>query len=162
MQTTVPLEAGIHMPVGTQIEWSTNPPVTGMHYPIWAAWDRDYATLERGYYVHNLEHGGIVFLYNCPQDGGCPDVVAQLDDVARGFSTDDACEAPVRNRMVVTADPLLPEGVQVAAAAWGVMYTASCFDPYVLTFARGHYNHAPEDLCNDGANLGGTFLDPAM
>ena len=114
--------------------------------------------LPRGYYVHNLEHGAIVFLYNCP--AGCPDVVAQLDDIARAFPSDSTCEAPVRSRVLVTSDPLLPDGVQVAAVAWNVLYTASCFDPYVNQFAARHYNHGPEDLCSDGANFGGTFLDP--
>ncbi len=158
VQTTVDGEPGIHMPQGSEIVWSTNPPVTGAHYPVWAAWDRDYPMLERGFYVHNAEHGGIVLLYNCP--AGCPDVVTQLEDVVRAAAVDAGCTAPVRNRMIVTSDPLLPDGVQVAAVAWRTLYTASCFDPYVQTFAKIHYNRAPEDLCNEGIGLGGTFIEP--
>jgi hypothetical protein len=151
-------EPALHVPIGSAITWSTNPPATGMHFPIWAKWDHHYTALDRGYWIHNAEHGGIVLLYRCPE--GCPDVVDALISVARSFSPDPACAAPVRNRLLVVADPLLPEGVQVAAAGWNATYTASCFDPYVKIFATAHYRKAPEDLCNDGADLGGTPIEP--
>ncbi|MCW5808149.1 MAG: DUF3105 domain-containing protein [Deltaproteobacteria bacterium] len=157
-QTRVEDELGVHVPIGSAIEWSTNPPVTGPHFPIWAAWDREYTELPRGHYVHNLEHGGIVLAYNCPD--GCPDVVEKLRTIVREFDADVLCNAPVRNRFVVTGDPLLPAGVQVAALSWDAMWTGGCFDPYVRTFAGTHYRRAPEDLCVDGANLGGTLIVP--
>jgi hypothetical protein len=156
--TDVPNQPGIHVAIGSSIQWSSNPPATGMHYPMWARWDRHYTSLDRGFYIHNAEHGGVVFLYNCPTD--CPDVVAQLIDSVRTFSADDSCSAPVRNRMLVVADPMMPADVQVAAVAWNAVYTASCFDPYIQTFARNHYNRAPEDLCIDGIDAGGTVIDP--
>jgi hypothetical protein len=154
----VPGESAVHVQVGTSINWSTNPPATGQHYPLWARWDQHYAALERGYWVHNAEHGGIILLYRCPD--GCPDVVASLIDVARAFPSDGSCRAPVRNRLIVAADPLLPEGVQVAAVGWNATYTASCFDPYVEAFALDHYNDGPEDLCGDGVERGGTSIEP--
>jgi hypothetical protein len=66
----------------------------------------------------------------------------------------------VRNRLIVAADPLLPADVQVAAVGWNITYTASCFDPFIQGFAAAHYNDGPEDLCNDGVDRGGTFIDP--
>ncbi|HTL34651.1 MAG TPA: DUF3105 domain-containing protein [Kofleriaceae bacterium] len=146
--------SGMHVEPGTDIQWTNNPPTSGSHYPTWAAWDRSYAQLPRGYYVHNAEHGGVIFLYHCDPD--CPDVVASLLDAARHMTADSACISPITKRVIVTSDPLLPDGVQVAAVAWNAAYTASCFDPYVSQFAREHYAHAPEDFCNDGANLSGT------
>jgi hypothetical protein len=156
-ETVVPNEQGIHVAGGTEIAWSTNPPVTGMHFQVWGAWDREYAMLPRGNYVHNLEHGGIVLLHNCP--AGCPDVVEQLRQVVRDFDTDSTCAAPLRNRFIITGDPLLPEGIQVAALSWNNLWTAGCFDPHVNVFAAAHYNEAPEDLCVDGANFGGTMIE---
>lgn len=156
--TLIANEKGIHVPVGSPVEWSTNPPATGMHYPVWAQWDREYAMLDRGFWVHNAEHGGIILLYRC--DAGCPDVVASLRTSARAVAVDPKCEAPIRNRVILTADPLLPDGVQVAAVGWNRIYTASCFDPYVDTFARESINRGPEDLCTEGASLNGTFIDP--
>lgn len=152
----LPSEAGVHVPIGTSIQWSSNPPAIGAHYPTWAGWDRNYAGLERGYYVHNLEHGGIVLLYNCP--GGCPEIVENLLDVVRTAKVDPTCEGTVRNRMLVVQDPLMPAEVKVAALAWGQVYTASCFDPFVATFAHTRYRRGPEDLCNDGVPMSGAII----
>jgi hypothetical protein len=151
-------EDALHVPVGSPIEWSTNPPATGMHYAVWAKWDRHYTALDRGYWVHNAEHGGVILLYRCPE--GCPDVVDALLAVAGSFPSDDACQAPVRNRLIVVADPLLPPEVQVAAVGWNALYTASCFDPYIETFAAARYGKGREDLCLDGTSLGGTAIEP--
>ena len=151
-------EPGVHMPIGTPIQWSSNPPAIGAHYPIWAGWDRQYQALDRGYYVHNLEHGGVVLLYNCP--GGCPDVVTALVDVARTADPDDTCDAPVRHRILVVGDLLMPPEVQVAAVAWGQVYTATCFDPYVATFTHARYRHGTEDTCADGNPMNGSLISP--
>ncbi|MDB4961891.1 MAG: hypothetical protein JWP01_1890 [Myxococcales bacterium] len=156
--TTVPAETGSHVPVGTPIEWSTDPPATGTHFGAWAGWNRHYPRLDRGYYVHNAEHGGIVLLYNCPT--GCQDVVDSLLDVARNAEPDPQCTGVVRNRIIVAADPLLPPDVQVAAVSWTTLYTASCFDPYVTTFTRNRYRRGPEDTCADGTPLNGSLIAP--
>jgi hypothetical protein len=155
---TIENGTGMHVDTGTNIEWTHNPPTSGPHFPAWAAWDRQYTTLPRGYYVHNAEHGGIVLLYRC--DAGCPDVVAQLLTAARNMASDSMCQNPITKRVIVTSDPELPAGVQVAAIAWEHAYTASCYDPYVETFARDHYAKAPENFCSDGLNLGGTLIGP--
>jgi hypothetical protein len=147
-----------HVPVGSPIDFTNNPPDSGPHFPIWAAWDKQYPALQRGYYVHNAEHGGIVLLYNCDPD--CPDVVASLVDVARNMAPDPMCVAPITKRVILAEDPELPPGVQVAAVAWNYAYTASCFDPYVAKFAKDHYAHGPENFCNDGASFGGTPIEP--
>lgn len=147
-----------HVAMGSTIAWTNNPPTSGPHYDLWAAWDRQYAELPRGNYVHNAEHGGIILLYHC--DPACPEVVDALLAVARGMPADPMCAAPVTKRVLVTADPLLPAGIQVGAIAWNHAYTATCYDDYVATFASDHYAKAPENLCVSGANLGGTLIGP--
>jgi hypothetical protein len=151
-------EPGVHEPIGTAISWSSNPPATGAHFPIWAGWDRHYQQLERGYYVHNLEHGGVVLLYNCP--AGCPDVVDSLVTLVREANPDPSCDGVVRHRLIVAGDHLLPDGVQVAAVAWDHLYTASCYDPYVATFLREHYGRGTEDTCADGSPMAGSLIAP--
>jgi hypothetical protein len=155
---TVRGEPGIHMLDGTNIEWSSNPPATGAHYPQWAGWDRSYLNLNRGNWMHNAEHGGVILLWNCPD--GCQDVVDQLIDVARNASSDPTCTSPVTKRVIIARDLLLPETVQVAAVAWNTYYTASCFDPYVATFVHEHYRRGPEDTCAEGAPFGGVPIEP--
>jgi len=150
--------SGAHVPQGSLIEYPTNPPASGPHFPIWAAWDRSYSSLDRGFWMHNVEHGAIVLAHRC--DEGCPDELAQLEDVVRALPTDALCTAPVRNRAIIVADPLLPDGIRFAAVAWGVTYTASCVDPDALqTFSDDFYARAPEDFCTNGASLGGTFIE---
>jgi len=153
----VPEDPGLHVPQGSSIEWSTNPPASGSHFPVWAAWDRSYPVLDRGFWLHNAEHGAVVFAYRCDTD--CPDVIAQLEGVVRAMPVDPQCVAPVRHRAVVVADPLLPGDRQVAAVAWGKIYLASCVDPEaLLTFVDDFYGRAPEDTCANGASLGGTAI----
>lgn len=150
-------EAGLHVTPGTAISWSSNPPATGKHYPSWAGWYRSYSSLERGYWMHNAEHGGVILLYRCPD--GCADDVAGLIAVAQARPQDSACAPPVRSRMMVVADPMLPEGTKIAAVAWNAYYTATCLDPEALAaFIDAHYARAPEDLCGDGLAMGGTRL----
>ncbi len=155
--TTFVPEPGDHVAPGTALTWPTNPPVSGNHFNAWVAWNRHYEELDRGYWVHNAEHGGVILLYNCPQ--GCPEVVASLLDVVRSSRVDPKCEAPVRNRLIVAADRLLPADVQVAAVGWSVHYQASCFDPYVAQFARDRQGQGPEDTCAAGIPLVGTPIN---
>jgi hypothetical protein len=155
---TVAEAGGRHVPIDTDITWSSNPPASGPHYQNWARWDREYASLDRRYWLHNVEHGGLALLYNCPD--GCPDVVEALRTRVRERPVDPTCGGQVYNRMLIAADPLLPDGVKVAAVAWDVLYTDSCVDPYLELFVTQRYNRAPEDLCAEGIELGGTFIAP--
>jgi len=148
-------DPGIHVPTGSDIQWSTNPPASGAHYPIWAAYDRSYVSLERGFWVHNAEHGALVLAYRC--DVACPDVIAGLEGVVRALPVDSKCQGGVKTRALVVADPLLPADMQVFAIAWGSLYTATCVDPDAIqAFSHDFYGSGPEDTCAEGASLGGT------
>jgi hypothetical protein len=150
---TPPLLAPQHVAIGSDITWSSNPPSSGPHYPIWAAY-RAYTTpVPRGYYLHDEEHGGLVLLYNCaagPID--CNEIQAKLQQVSDALPDDPLCiqrAQGVRVRVVITPDPLLD--VPVAAATWGWTYRAECFDLQSLVdFARAHYGNGREALCDDG------------
>ncbi len=140
-----------HVPIGSTIQWDSNPPSSGDHYPIWAAYQEYTTPVPRGYYVHDLEHGAIVFLYNCG-DAGCPDVVKTLQAASDAIPDDPLCTSAgqgVRVRTVITPDPLIE--VPVAAAAWGWVYKAHCADlPTLRDFALAHYGQGREVLCGDG------------
>jgi hypothetical protein len=147
---TPPLLAAIHVAPGTDIQWDSNPPSSGSHYPEWAAYGVASTVVPRGNYVHDLEHGAIVLLYNCG-DAGCPDVVSALQAVSEAIPDDPLCVGQgTRVRTLITADPLID--VPVAAAAWGWTYTAACVDlPTLTQFALAHYGHGPETTCAPGA-----------
>jgi len=151
-----PLLPPIHVPIGTVIEWNSNPPSSGPHFPIWAAYQAYTTPVPRGYYLHNEEHGAIVLLYNCalaaPGGLDCDTIQSQLQQVSDALPDDPFCldhDAGLRVRTVITPDPLLD--VPVAAAAWGWTYKAQCFDLQTLVaFARAHYAQGREDFCNNG------------
>jgi uncharacterized protein DUF3105 len=135
--------------------YGTKPPSSGNHYPIWADFKTYTTPVPWGHLVHDLEHGAIVIVYNCP--GGCPDEVARAQamidglpfpltpadvDVADGF----ACVAPTKHRMVLAPDPTLD--VRWAASAWTWTLRSSCFDEATFgDFAKAHYAKAGENFC---------------
>jgi hypothetical protein len=150
---TPPTLPGTHVPIGSHIDWSSNPPSSGPHYPIWAAYKEYKTPVDLGYLVHDLEHGAILFLYRCDDPAGCPAVAAALVQAAAAIPDDPLCAAQtagaVRVRAVIAPDPLLD--VPVAAASWGWTYKAACVDlPTLVDFARAHYGNSPEKICADG------------
>ena len=71
----------VHVAIGTHVEYDSNPPSSGPHYPVWAAFQTWPTVLQREYYVHDMEHGAVVLLYKCDHAaggaaGGCADTVA--------------------------------------------------------------------------------------
>ena len=140
-----------HVAIGTHVDYDSNPPSSGPHYPIWAAYQVWDTPIQREYYVHDLEHGAIVFLYKCPDGGGCPDIVDAFKKASDAIPDDPVCSGSgVRVRTVITPDPLI-QG-PIAAAAWGWTYNAECIDlPSLTQFAKDHYGQGPEQLCANGA-----------
>ncbi|MFV8751977.1 DUF3105 domain-containing protein [Nannocystaceae bacterium ST9] len=128
-------ESVAHVPTTTAIEWNHNPPHSGEHFPIWADKGEYAEPVERGYWVHNLEHGWIVLAYDCPE--GCE---AELE-VLRAVMA-----ARPDLSMVLTPDPLL-EGARFAAISWTWVHE---FDTPVLDellcFVDQHYDNAPESI----------------
>jgi hypothetical protein len=151
-----------HVTLGSAVDYSSNPPAGGDHYPYWATWGIHDDVVPVEYFVHNEEHGGLVVVYNCPN--GCPDIVAQLTDLVNAQPIDPICveqgewanDAGIPNRMVMTSDPSLD--VPVAAAGWGWTYKESdpCVDVASLqAFITAHYGVGR--LCAtlpDGGGLG--------
>lgn len=160
---TYSVETGTHVPIGSFIDYPTNPPYGGPHYPVWATWGAHQKALPPGYWVHNLEHGGVVFLYRCASRAACPDLAAKVEAVAAALPADPLCKAegePTNARVVVVPDPDLPEGVQVAAAAWGWTLVSRCLDPEPMrNFYLAHFGHTYEDICYQGL-VGEDVPDP--
>jgi len=145
-----PLEPSPHVPVCIPIAYSTNPPTSGPHYPIWAAFKTYDAAVPRGFYVHDLEHGAIVITYNC--NPSCDAELAQLATFLDTLPADPLCVAPLKSRIVVTPDPHLD--VRFAASAWGFSLRSNCFDLTPLgTFISDHYAMASENSCFDGVDV---------
>lgn len=131
-----------HVSLPTPIEYEDIPPANGSHRGEWARWG-EYEYLPPQRWVHNLEHGGIAFLYH-----PCAD--AELVDELREFARSRPEDAGGDFRWVMTPFPELPTAV--AAVSWNWTYEAECVDRADMDqFTANHYRRAPEDVRGDGA-----------
>jgi hypothetical protein len=136
-----------HLTEGTQIAYCSNPPSSGDHYPVWAAFQEYSAPVEWPYLVHSMEHGAVVLLYNCDAQG-CPEIVDQLKKVRDNAAPDPLCATGTK-RIIIAPSTTIP--TKVAAAAWGKTYQAACVDMATLeAFVRDNYAKGPENICAAG------------
>jgi uncharacterized protein DUF3105 len=137
-----------HLTLCSDVSYDTNPPSGGAHYAIWPAFQTYDFPLPAGVLVHALEHGAIVFWYNCPE--GCPDEVAEVEAFIAAEPADPLCVGtPAARRAVLVPYPEL--ATRWAASSWGYALTADCFDPEAFgAFYTDHYGRGRESLCNAG------------
>lgn len=63
IETFLP-EGRVHVPVGTFVDYHTDPPTSGNHYPAPQGGGFFEISIAPGYLVHSLEHGGVVIYYD--------------------------------------------------------------------------------------------------
>jgi len=149
-----------HVPSIEGMTFSSNPPSSGPHCPVWGAWTsyQPPIHLPRCNYIHNLEHGGIVILFR--ETAPNPALQAWMNGVLARLTQDPDCPIP---RIVVTADPQIDSAI--AAVAWGATFKVECTSPEVadglVDFVTRHWGkrgRAPEaHLCTDGVSRGVSF-----
>ena len=124
------------------------PPHGGPHYPVWAAFQSYDFPISHGYLIHSMEHGAVIFYYNCPS--GCSDEVVQAKALIEQQPTDPLCaDTGVERRAILVPDPTLD--VPWAASAWGYTLRADCFDAEQFArFYSEHYAKSPENICAAG------------
>lgn len=130
---TLSIETAAH--INGPIAYPDTPPAGGNHGPCWADYGvYDDPALPPERFVHNLEHGAVVFLYHCP--GGCEDQVSQLAELV--------AELP---RTMLTPYPDMPEGF--GAVAWGQRLVSDCLDMSAMRdFYREFFDRAPESVAS--------------
>jgi len=133
-----------HLPVDESphvegdIEYPTLPPAGGPHNPCWYEFGIHEEAVPAERWVHNLEHGAIVFLYNCPD--GCPDEVAALTILAQDLGP------------WVLMTPYPDMDWRFAAVAWENRILVNCLDTDAMgRFYEEHVNNAPESVLSDPA-----------
>jgi hypothetical protein len=147
-----PLEEAKHAALCEPLAFTSNPPTSGPHYPIWGLFKTYAQPLARGFYLHDAEHSGIVLLYNCDRLAPGEDCDALVESIGAYVSEapqDPKCVEPTRHRLIVTPDPQLD--VPFAAVAWGHSLKAQCFDrAAVEAFVADYYGKNYEDFCSGG------------
>lgn len=147
--------ATVNNHVSGDVTYEDPPPTSGDHAACWAQWGLHDIDPGDEHWVHNLEHGGVVFLY---QPGDC--VSAEPDsagDTSSGAPNDCAAEASALEavlgsgsdqRWVITPSADLPTAW--AAVSWGHRMLMGCFDLGALQqFFQAHVGHGPEDANGD-------------
>ena len=88
--------------------------------------------------MHNLEHGGVVLLYDCPT--GCADDQSKIRDFIANAPKDASC-GEVK---IVAVDYPVP-GQRFALVAWGWRQFIDTWDSRTAEpFYEAHINHGPE------------------
>lgn len=143
-----PPASAYHEEQCSELAYTTNPPSGGDHYGVWAAFQSYDVPVRPGFLVHSLEHGAVVFWYDCPE--GCADEVAEVEAFIAALPVDPVCEpSPVDRRAVLVPYPELES--RWAASAWGFALTADCFERDAFSaFYSEHVGRAPENFCNNG------------
>jgi hypothetical protein len=142
----------MHVLECTALDYANNPPAGGDHYSHWAAYQTFSFPVPRGFWVHDLEHGGVVYSYNCSD--GCPDEVARVQALIDALPSDPLCTGDPPRRVVLTPDPLLD--VRWGVSSWGHTLRADCVDSERFRqFYLNHFGAGREASCLQGSDFGG-------
>jgi hypothetical protein len=111
--------------------YNSEPPTSGPHLPYIAPWGIHTEPLSRQLQVHNLEDGGVMVQYNCPD--GCPDLVAKLRAIVSGYE----------HQVILAPYPGMK--TRVALTAWTKLDAFDEFDEkrvrHFITAYRGIDHH---------------------
>jgi hypothetical protein len=132
-------EGSSHVRVGTPVERRHHPPASGPHYPILLPRGVYPAEQDEGLWIHNLEHGYIVLLYNCPT--ACPELLAQLQ---RFYDRAPPSAAYGYQKLVILPYSSMPS--RLAIVAWNRIDELEQYDEQrLLRFYEAYHDRGPED-----------------
>lgn len=138
----VPVLASGHTTEGQPLDpFNSDPPTSGNHFPTTLPAkfynEADLAGLApnpEGYLVHNLEHGYVIFWYNCALVEDCEDLKNQIQTVMDEL-----------NGVKLIAFPQDTLEAPVVMTSWGRRQVFEVFDPEAArTFILRNRNRSPE------------------
>ena len=120
-------------------QYNSDPPTSGPHYAEEARagfYDNNNYKFPAGYLVHNLEHGYVIFWYNCDllDESGCAKLKEQIKT-----TMDDL------GGIKLIAYPWSSLDVPLVMTSWGRLQRFEAFDlAQAKAFYRANLNQAPE------------------
>lgn len=120
-------------------KYNSNPPTSGVHYA--SELDAGFYEINNyqypaGYLVHNLEHGYVIFWYNCDllDEAGCTNLKDQIKTAMDELGG-----------IKLIAYPWPSLDVPLVMTSWGRLQKFETFDPQqARAFYRANLNRAPE------------------
>jgi len=119
--------------------YNSDPPTSGPHYAQEADagfFDSNIYTYPAGYLVHNLEHGYVIYWYNCNllDETGCSNLKSRIRSVMDELGG-----------VKMIAYPWDSIDVPLVMTSWGRLQRFETFDAdQARAFYRANLNHAPE------------------
>ena len=150
--TPVPDEGRNHIDPSTTWTYKSYPPASGPHYsaqgiaPVaWQTIATSSTPLVEGQYIHNLEHGGVAILYNCPSGSDCTTLTNQLQNYVQNLAPAE----PQFNEVKLVMTPY-SRGMgthKVALVAWDYIEFLDSYDKAEITrFYENHADKGPEQI----------------
>ena len=137
---SLPIMTTSHIPVDSDPgTYNSDPPTSGPHYAQEGTagfYDANIYTYPAGYLVHNLEHGYIIFWYNCDKlsESACAELKTQIKSVMDNLGG---------ARMIAYPWPSLD--VPLVMTSWGRLEKFEAFDAEkAKAFYRANLNRSPE------------------
>ena len=128
--TSIPIQGRLHVPIGTHVKYTTNPPTSGPHYPIPEAWGIKTSPVMDEYAVHSLEHGSVWITYQ-PDNISSTDL-DQLKLIANKYA-----------RIILSPRPA--NDSYISLVSWGRTQKFNKMDSNLINlFAYRNRNHGPE------------------
>ncbi len=132
-----------HIAVGTDPDHSDRFASSGDHWGAWAPWGVTYEKpVWRGFFIHGLEHGGIVLSYGCAsadESAACKTARDNLVSLQQMFG---------QHRVLITPDPNQPQLYGVRTWRWA--YSSDCFvADEMLGFMTLHFRNGRENIDGD-------------
>jgi hypothetical protein len=129
-----------HIPSTQPIQYDHYPPNHGNHYDTPRPWGSYDTPVPDAFFVHNLEHGGIVVLYNCPN--GCADVATQLKNLPSTLPKD-----PRFGEVKVVVSPYDKSDHLISLVAWDWEQDLDSYDfDAIKAFYQAHVDKGPEQI----------------
>jgi hypothetical protein len=136
-----------HIDPSTTWNYKFYPPTSGPHYSVQGSapvnW-QTIGTLQEGQFVHNLEHGGIAILYNCPSGNDCTTLKTELENYVNNLAPAE----PTYNEVKLVMTPYT-RGMQkkIALVAWHYVDFLDSYDQNEITrFYESHVDQGPEQI----------------
>ena len=120
-------------------QYNSDPPTSGLHYAQEANtgfYEDNIYTYPAGYLVHNLEHGYVIFWYNCDllDESSCSELKSQIRSVMDELGGTK-----------LIAYPWDSIDVPLVMTSWGRLQRFETFDAeQARAFYRANLNKAPE------------------
>ena len=136
-----------HVDPSTTPTYKFYPPTSGPHYSLQGIAPVNWQTIDNlveGQFVHNLEHGGIAILYNCPSGSDCTALKNQLENYVKNLAPAEPQFGEVK---VVTTPYSRGMQKKIALVAWHYVDFLDAYDQNEITrFYENHVDKGPEQI----------------